>query len=277
MKTDVRAVSVVLAVALAMASSACGGGSESRRSSSSGLYGDAIMLSDNVQLTHNLGAWKAGATGVTANIIQADSSVTASFSQLPSGTLVFQNVQGWNSNKGPTNFELTTSLQHAYAQWDGSRYSITGLAAGAGFADPDTLTVTGAGASTNTETVDAPPPLADASQLLEGQNAFATNVRIPDGTFDQLYVFAVADDGQPGDDGFMRFVKASDMTLDGGMRTAPLLDADAIAELDKRAMTVTTLYVAYFNVKQTSVFFDGRAVPVQAGRMFQVFAADLWP
>ncbi len=263
------------AMLLALASSGCGGVREQpRRASSSG---DAIMLADNTHLSHGLAGWAAGPTGVTANIIQADEAVGAAFDALPSGTLVFQNVAAWNSNQGPTSFDLSSSLQHAFAQWDGSRYPINGLAAGPAFADTDTLTVLGAGATETSVTVDVPPPLADATQLLDGQNAFATQVRIPDGTFDQLYVFAVADDGSAGDDGLMRFVNAADMTLDGGMRTAPLLDADAIAELDKRSMTVTTIYVAYLDVKETSAFFDGRAVPVQAGRMFQIAASDLWP
>jgi len=238
-----------------------------------GRSGDAIMLSDNTRLSHDGSSWTAAAPGVTANVIQAHEATAAAFEELAGGTLVFQGVTAWRSQVGDDSITLSSSLQTGTATFDGSGYSIGGLAGGPAFAETDTLTVEGSGGGS--VTVDAPPPLADASSFLGEPQGLRTEVRVPDGDFDTLYVFVLADDGSPGDDGLMRFMPPSDMALDGTSRTAPLLDDEAIAAMESRGMTALAIYVAYYNTVESSDFFSGRAVPVQAGRMFQIDPTQL--
>lgn len=235
--------------------------------------GDAIMLSDNTRLFNDGTSWSAGTPGVTANVIQAGAATEAAFEELEGGTLLFHDVPAWRSNEGNGDLTLGSSLQSATAIFDGEGYVLTGLTTGPAFADTDSLTVEAA--EGGAVTVDAPPPLSEPTSLLGDPQGLRTEVSVPDGTFDTLYVYLLADDGSPGDDGLMRFVPAEDMALDGERRTAPLIDEEAIAALDSRGMSPVAIYVAYFNVAESNDFFPGRAVPVQAGRMFQVDPAEL--
>jgi hypothetical protein len=75
----------------------------------------------------------------------------------------------------------------------------------------------------------------------------------------------------------MRRVFADDMALDEGYRTAPLLDGVAIDALDERNLTALMIYFAYFNAAISTQLFPDEAMPVQAGRMFQIDVADLAP
>jgi hypothetical protein len=243
--------------------------------------GDAIMLSDNTQLAVNPGGgWIASGTGVTANVIQAHPDTQDRFDEEGVGLLVFRNVTAWRSNEGLPVIALESSLQNATATYDRTGYPITGLVAGPAFAATDALTITAsdpADGSSRVATLDAPPPLADPATVLGPPTGLGTVVRIPDGTFDLLYVFVVANDASPGDDGLMRFVAAEDMALEAGDRVAPLLDPAAERALAERGLVPTTIYFAYFNEVESTPFFPGRAVPIQAGRMFQVAAFDLEP
>ncbi len=235
---------------------------------------DAIMLSDNVRLGRDGSGWSAGAAGVTANVIQAHDDTLARFEVEADGLGVFQGMEVWRSNEGPPSLTLRSSLQNAVATFDGTSYGFTGLAAGPAFAESDTLTVEDGATSM---TVEAPPPLADPTALLGDPVGLSTPARIPDGTFDLFYVFVLGDDGAPGQDGLMRSIPADSMPLEGGMRVAPLLDDAAVTALESRGITVTAVYVAYYNVEESTAFFPGRGVPVQAGRMFQIDPSDLVP
>ena len=50
-----------------------------------------------------------------------------------------------------------------------------------------------------------------------------------------------------------------------------------LADLASLGWTATTVYVAAYRETQSSLFFSGRAVPIQAGRMLQVNVSDLGP
>jgi hypothetical protein len=239
--------------------------------------GDAIMLSDNTRLSRGASTWMAAAPGVTANVIQAHEDTAAFFEDLGGGVLIYEGVTTWRSNEGVPSLTLRSARQTAVAQFDGTRYALSGLVGGAAYDPMDMLTVEtsdGDGEPVSVS-VAAPPPPADPTTLLGEPQGLATEVRIADGTFDLMYVFVAAASGGPGDSGLMRFVDAEAMTLDGPDRVAPLLDDASIAALEARSLSPLAIYVAYFYEDESTVFFEGRAVQVQAGRMFQIAPADL--
>jgi hypothetical protein len=246
------------------------------------LVGDAIMMSDNTRLLPNPeGGWTASLTGTTANVIQASERTSSHFEEVDDGLLAFTNVSMWESNQGEPSITLESSRQQATAvysagAYSGGAYSISGLLGGPAFDAVDTLAVRGEGEDPPSIMVDVPMRLENPADVLGPASGFATEVRIPDGAFDLLYVFVVAEDGMAGDDGLMRFVPAADMALDGGDRVEPLLDEAAIAALEDLDLEPITIYFAYYNVVETNLFFPGRTVPIQAGRMFQVAVTDLF-
>lgn len=261
------------ATAIAVALAGCGGARGWR-----GGPEDAVMLSDNTRLTRTGGAWTAARTGATANVILAHDETRARFTTLASGTTLFDGVAVWRSQSVAASIQLTSSMQQGSATFDGTRYVFRGLVAGSAYAAADMLTVraTIPGSAPVEVTVPAPAPLADPTALLGTPAGLRTEVRVPDGTFDVLFVYAIGSGGTAGDAGAMRLVQASEMTLAGGLRRAPLLDDVAIDELNTRRIGIVNVYVAYMNQRESAAIFPGlRAVPVQAGRMFQIAIADL--
>ncbi len=240
------------------------------------IKGDAILLSDNAKVTRGATSWTVAAPGVSANFIQAHTDVDARFYPLAPSALLYGGVTVFKSNSGLTPVTLKSSVQTATATFNGTRYALTGLVAQPAFAASDSLIVSHtSGASV---TVAAPPPLANINAMFGAPAGWSTQVSIPDGTFDTLYVFAALKPASnpAGEFGLMRFVKAADMTLTGGNRVGPLLDDEARAQVGRLGWSVLSVYVAYLNTAQTTAFFpSSRQVPVQAGRMFQLTPAEL--
>ena len=247
-----------------------------------GKGGDAIMLSDNAKVTRTDAGYTAAAPGVTANLIHAAPSVQAHFFPIAQGTNLYTGVTAFTSNQGLSPLSVKSARQSATAAFNGSRYVFSGLVAGAAFNATDALTVehTPSGMPTISFSVPAPPPLADLNAFFGPRQGLKTEVRIPDGTFDTFFVSVVGGPpgGPAGQSGVLRLLPASAMTLKGADRVAPVLDDEALATLTELGWTVQTLYIAYYRQQDTQLFFPGqRALPVQAGRMFQVSAADLAP
>lgn len=248
-----------------------------------GLKGDAVMLSDNTRLTRSGGQWAAMPVGVTANVIHAHADLDPLFHPLAPGGLVYGGVSTFRSNGGLTPITLRSGRQTGTATFAAGRYTIAGLAAGAAFNSTDTLTVEHQPASGPLVSVSVPAPTAPPANpnMVFGPPAgFDTPITLPDGTFDTLYVFlllrAPGATPPPGEFAVMLFRSASSLTLSNGSRVANLVDGPGLALLRELGWSVQTAYVAAFNTSQTSLFFPGlRAVPVQAGRMFQLSGADL--
>ena len=247
-----------------------------------GIGGDAIMLSDNAKVSRADAGYTVAAPGVTANLIHAHDDVRAKFYPSAPGTSLYSGVATFKSNSGLSPILLKSGRQTGTATFNGTRYAITGLVGGAAFNATDSLTVehTPSGMPTITLTVPAPPPLADINAFFGPRQGLKTEVRIPDGTFDTFFVSVVGGPpgGPAGQTGVLRQVKAADMTLTSGNRVAPVLDDETIAALNALGWSVQTLYIAYYRQQDTQLFFPSmRSLPVQAGRMFQVNAADLAP
>ena len=127
------------------------------------------------------------------------------------------------------------------------------------------------------EVLESPPGFDDANALLGDPAGAATPFFAPDGTFDGVFVYAVASGGSVGDSGALCWYDASTMELDGAFRRTELLDEATVEGLDGQGLAVTQISVAYM----TLAFADGlfpeqeRPAPLQAGRMISVAATDL--
>jgi len=232
-------------------------------------YGDAIMLAENVRLTRSGTTWTGAAPGATANVILGTSELTGHFTETSDGSLVFSGVSSWSSERGLTPLTLASSLQTATASYSGTGYTIAGLTGSSVWGPGDTLTVSSGSAVV---TVPVPAPETDRSTLLGTPDGLATTVTFRDGQCDAFTVFI-----QTGPtSGAMRRILEADIPLAGGNRTMPLADQSTIDALQSAGADPTTIYFACMNEVETTEFFPGmRAVPVQAGRMFQVSYADL--
>lgn len=257
-----------------------------------GGTGDAVMLSDNTRLTRNGASWVAQATGVTANVIAATDALGAKFGALDSHNVGYDTVASFESRLGLPRFELQSSQQRAVFVHNGTRYAQTGLVGAAAYGATDTLRVTGQLADGGTATfadggaavvtLAAPAPLPAPSQLFGPRAGLSTLVRLPDGSFDVLYVSLGARSPRGGEGGLFRTVPAAEMTLNNGVREAPLVDEAAQRALRAWGIDAGTVYVAAYRQQSVVGLFtesDGgaRAVPVQAGRMVQVNVTDLAP
>ncbi len=257
-----------------------------------GGRGDAVMLSDNTRLTRSGASWVAQPTGVTANVIAATEALEAKFGAIDSQNVGYDTVTAFESRLGLPRFELRSSQQRAVFAHDGTRYVQRGLVGMPAFAATDLLTVTGqlgdGGTATFVDggpvvvTLAAPPPLPNPTELLGPRAGLSTMVRLPDGTFDVLSVSLGARSPRGGEGGVLRTVPAEEMTLNNGVREAPLLDEAALRALKSWGLDAGTLHFAAYRQRSVEGLFtqsDGgpRAVPIQAGRMVQVNVADLAP
>jgi hypothetical protein len=250
------------------------------------------MLSDNTRISRSGETWSAQATGVTANLIAATDSIAANFGALNTQSVGLDGVVQFTGRVGLPRFRFQSGRQYATWTHNGNGYVQTGLVGGAAYNATDALTVTGYFADGGVATfpdggsavvlLDAPPPLPAPGTIFANRAGLATPVRLPDGTFDVLYVAVTAASPRGGTGGVFRTVRATDMTLDAGIREAPLFDADALQALSAWGLDAGTVYVAAYRQQDVTGFFtetDGgeRSVPVQAGRMLQVPVADLAP
>ena len=185
-------------------------------------------------------------------------------------------------------------MQKHEATWthNGNGYVQTGLVAGAAYNATDSLTVTGQLANGSTAVLpdggpavvvlSAPPPLPAGAQLFGAREGLSTRVRLPDGTFDVLYIALTAPSPAGGTGGIFRTVLAANMPLDAGIREAPVMDPASLRALSAWGIDAGTVYIAAYRQQDVEGFFtntDGgvRRVPVQAGRMVQVSVSDLSP
>lgn len=242
----------------------------------SGLQGDAIMLSDNSRASRSGGAWSLAAPGVTANVIHASPAVEAKFAPVSPQAIAYGGVASFTSNAGLTPLLLKSARQTGTATFSNGRYALGGLTAGAAYDVTGTFTVEHVASATSVS-VAAPPPLA--ATVLGAPAGWDTPLSFDDGTFDTLYVFVTltAPAGAPaGELGLMRFARAADLPLAAGKRTSPLLDAETKAALLGSGFGFGAIYVATYNTASSAAFFPSlRPLPVQAGRMVQLSAADL--
>jgi len=255
----------------------CGGGG------GGGIFGDSVMMSDRTPMVRAASGteWKQnGMTVISANLIHAADSTAASFSQATDQCLIYQGVTSWASNKGLDPITISSSNQTITGNHDGTRYVLTGLQQIPAFAASDTMTVTAtdSGGGSVSQTVTAPPEPADVLQVLGEPNRLSTPFRAPDGGFDVFYVAFIAKPSGAGDSGGMCTVPAAQMQLDGSVRTAPLLSDEVQQVLKDRGMEVQTIYAAYYKTGEASSFFPDhdRSVPIEAGRMFEVAASELF-
>lgn len=257
-----------------------------------GGRGDAVMLSDNTRLTRSGASWVAQPTGVTANVIAATEALEAKFGAIDSQNVAYDTVTAFESRLGLPRIELRSSQQRAVFAHDGTRYVQRGLVGMPAYAANDLLTVTGQLADGGTATFAdggpavvtfaAPPPLPNPAQLLGPRAGLSTVVRLPDGTFDALFVTLGARSPRGGEGGLLRTVPAEEMTLNAGVREAPLLDDASLRAVRAWGLDAGTIYFAAYRQRSVEGLFtesDGglRAVPIQAGRMVQVNVADLVP
>lgn len=258
-----------------------------------GGEGDAVMLSDNTRVNWTGSAWSSQATGVTANVIAASDALKLKFGALGGASAAFDGVSAWTSRLGFPKLRLQSSLQNSTFTHNGTRYTQMGLAASSAFAATDSLTVTGLTAGNATAlfpdggqavlVVPAPPPLPAPSAFFGTRSGLSTLVRLPNGSFDVVYVSVVATSPRGGEGGLFRTVRAEDMALDdAGIRFAPILTGRDQAALAEWGLSPANVYIAAFRQAEVEGFFtqtDGGAqtVPVQAGRMVQVSRTDLGP
>ncbi|MBL8953264.1 MAG: hypothetical protein JNK82_20970, partial [Myxococcaceae bacterium] len=248
---------------------------------------DDIMLADNTQLSRNNDSWvSAAGTGLTANVIQAHDDVLEKSHPIAPGGRFNAGIARWRSNVKWQDIVLRTQRQTATARHNGTSYTFTGLTAGPAFDDVDTVDddddyfeaqAVPASGPPVTETLIAPPPLSNVNTAFGAPQGFDTVITLPEGTFDTLYVYLVLrPPGTPeGEFSVALNRPASSLQRVGGNRVAPLVDGPALPHLRALGWPVRTVYVAYFNTVLTSKFFDGRAVPMRAGRMWQFTGADL--
>ncbi len=258
-----------------------------------GGTGDAVMLSDNTRLTRTGNTWNAMATGVAANLIVPAPELASKFGALTSETVGLDGVAQFTGRVGAVpRFRFVSGRQTATWNHTGTGYSQTGLVAGAAYNATDALTVTGLALDGGTAsfpdggpavvTLPAPPVLPAAAQLFGAREGLRTRVRLPDGTFDVLYVSTTTASPAGGTGGIFRTVRAADMELDAGVREAPMMDEPAMRALAAWGLDAGVVYIAAYRQQTVEGFFteaDGgaRPVPVQAGRMVQVNVADLAP
>ncbi len=234
-----------------------------------GIYGDAVMLAENVRLSSSGTGWTAGGAGATANCIMGTDDLVSHFVESSNGSLVFMGVSSWTSEQGLTPITLASSLQTATATFSASNYVITGLSGAAVWGASDSLTVTSG--STVIE-VPAPDPIPDPTQILGAADGLSTTISFPDGHCDAVTAFIQADMTS----GAMRHVPEADIPLVGGSRVMPIADEATIAMLESEGLVPSMVYFSCMNEVETTDLFPGmRSVPVQAGRMFQVSFADL--
>jgi hypothetical protein len=221
------------------------------------------------------GVWIAEGTGVAANLILPTDELAAKATFTSEHCKILEGVTSWDSRPGLSPLRLVSSLQDAVATHDGQRYVFTGLVAGPAFGAADELVVSHDKTAFEVR-VPAPPPLATANDHVGEPAGLSTVFSAPDGDFAVVTVFVVAYGPTPGEAGISCAYPASAMAASGGWRSIPLVDADTIAEAERRQLTPVTVFAGYFNEVIDEAIF-GAPAPIQAGRMVQLDFSDLVP
>lgn len=240
-----------------------------------------IMLSNFTSVSRTGGAWALSATtSVAANVIHADQTVLASFSRSPdSDCLIYQGVTAWNSHMGLTPFTIMSSAQNVTATWNTTRYQLTGLVGGPGFASVADDLVVNSGATTVSVLGPQAPPFTDANLHLGAPAGLATEFSMPDtADFDIMFTFVFGTGPGAGEYGAMCEIAKADMALAAGTRSAPLVDAAAIARMNELGVVANGVNVAIYRVTATPDIFPGNnPINVQAGQMMTIAASALAP
>jgi hypothetical protein len=180
------------------------------------------------------------------------------------------------SQVGLSPITLKTSTQDLTATYDADRYRIDGLIPESAYdTDDESLEIGYDGDEPFTVSVPAPPAITDPNVALGMRNGLATEVRANDGEFDVVVVSVSASDGTSQFEIECTYDAAS-MSMDNGVRSTPLLDADARAELESRNIVAVTVIVSIDNQVMSDQFFPGApAIAVRAGRAMSIDAASL--
>ena len=267
-----RHTHVPLAIAALLATSGC---ADSAEELARLIWGADIMLADLSPVARVGATWESQGTAVAANIILPDDTVTSTFTEVTDHCTVFEGVSEWRSEEGIASFDLVSSMQQAQATYDAAagRYVISGLVAAPAFAMTDQLVLMDA-AGEELLRLDAPPPPADPGLLLGPPEGLRTVFHAPSGAYDHIVVFAADAGGISGQSGVMCGYEPGDTTLNLPSDDVPLVDSEAVAELQARGITPTSVSVAYHRATTTDAVFDD-TITVHAGRMIQVGAGDL--
>lgn len=251
-----------------------GGGGGGRRGEYAAMMSRSNTLGYAFAVTGTAGGtWTAGATSVAANMISSAPSLAEHFEEIDAHCQGYTGVTSYDSEQGVSPITMETSTQVGTATYDGSRYVISGLVGGPAFATSnDTLTISGPNGMP-TDSIATPVAMTDPNQHFGAPNGLATVFMAPDGGFDAMYVF-VNLTGAGTDSGVSCTIPAADMTLNGAVRSAPILPAAAITWITENGLTPTDAYVFYMRQKQVSGFF-AEEIPLQAGQMFRIPAATL--
>ena len=241
-----------------------------------------VMLSNFTQVTRAGATWSLGATSVAANVIHADDAVLSRFSRSDaSDCVVYEGVTNWTSRMGLTPITVASSESQSYtATWNGTSYAVSGLVGGAAFGVDENVDVTAPAFSQHLEGPQA-PPFADANDHLGAAAGLATVFSMPDAaSFDLMFTF-VAGTGTSaggGEYGAMCERTKADLALADGDRSAPLVDAAAIARLTDLGITPTTVNVAVYRTADVSgAFVEHEPINLQVGQMLTIPAATLAP
>lgn len=229
----------------------------------------AVMLSNlDTDCTAVAGTIACSRLSAAANVIYASAATEAGFTTFDPETTIFEGVSVWSSERGVSPIVLTTPRATVTATYGTDRYSISGLARPFAGAETLTLTVPGASPAIDPVVLTAPPD----PPRFGAPSGLATEVRVADGTFDVLFVYA---SDSPGTSGLLREIPASAMTLRGSDRVAPILPADVVAALDARGIVLSHVTVGPYREVWTSALFSAGEVPLQAGYLVDVPVAAL--
>jgi hypothetical protein len=229
----------------------------------------AVMLSNfDTDCTAVAGTIACSRLSAAANVIYASAATEAGFTTFDPETTIFEGVSVWSSERGVSPIVLTTPRATVTATYGTDRYAISGLTRPFAGAETLTLTVPGASPAIDPVVLTAPPD----PPRFGAPSGLATEVRVAEGTFDVLFVYA---SDAAGTSGVLREIPASTMTLRGSDRVAPILPADVVAALDARGIVLSHVTVGPYREVWTSALFSAGEVPLQAGYLVDVPVAAL--
>lgn len=252
---------------------------------------DMIILYDWSWLTRvtttNGVVWLPTSPRANAVVYFAEAASWNAYEKISDTTLLFNGGGGSAyGEQGPaTEYKLKSAVQDVTFSWDdqaGFGYNPPfGLDNGVGtkaYDDPDTIEFSTTGSVTETASFAAPAALDPATFLTAG-NGFANEISLADGSFDMVIVKLNLKGGTYGQH-LLRYIRAADMTLDNGMRKAPIMDSDALTAAAAKgltpdeptgAMASDTLTITVVTEKVVdNIGPGGRSIPVYAGQRYQM-------
>ena len=233
--------------------------------------------------------WLPGSSRLQGQIYFAEPVALKNYTLLSPTTMLYQydknsGAGAYGEQGAAAEYHLKTSLHDVTIAWDsqaGFGYVPTaGFDRGIGvkaFGDPDTLEFSTTGV-TASASIPAPPPL-DPATFFGAQAGLDTTIRLKDGTFD-LIIIALRLKGGTKAERLYRYLRPSDMSLEGDLRVAPIMDTAALAAAAQKGltpdeptgpMTAETLAISVLREKRVdAVGPAGRAVPVYAGHVYKM-------